>query len=326
VPDVRREAAEVTGPAHVRKTAWRSLLHHASDVARLSGLEAIGWLLGFFVGDEPYVLDAVPATRYKHQSRYGAVADPQEEAELAVQYPRNVGIVGLYHSHPFRNETRHAIFHSATDDATLKSRASRRENYLSVVTDGRSAECFVLRGGRPAEVQPAIEESLSMSEHLHKYTAAVSPAFSLTLAKTDVAGVVAALEKRVSADLDRAVKSATVSRSVVTLAGLDSGAARNRLLVEPSDGRHEVDLSLRIEPAVFVAGRDEGEVLDAMRNEILDDVLYLLWRGFDAAAVDLSGVSRFEANLGTLRVHETRPLPKKLYRAPERGTVLRRRA
>ena len=316
----------MTGPAHIKRSAWRAVLHHASDVARLSRVEAIGWLLGFFLGDEPYVLDAVPATRYKHQSRYGAVADPTEEADIAVQYPRNVGIVGLYHSHPFRDETRHAIFHSETDDATLRSRASRRENYLSVVTDGRSAECFVLREGRPVQVAPAIEEELPMAGHLRKYTASVAPTMSLTLARTDVAAVVAALERRVSSDLDYAVKSASVGRGSVTFSGLDSAAVRNRLLIEPLDGRDRVDLSLRLEPAVFVAGTDDEEVLRAMRNEILDDVLFLLWRGFDAGSVSLEGVERFEANLGSLRIHESIPLPRKLYRAPKRATVLRRRA
>ncbi len=316
----------MSGPAHVRKAAWRGILRHAGDVARSSGLEAIGWLLGFFAGDEPYVLDAVPATRYRSQTRYGAVADPQEEADVAVQYPRNVGIVGLYHSHPFRNETRHAIFHSATDDETLKSRASRRENYLSVVTDGRTAECFVLRGGNPVEVAPSIEEDLPVGGPLQRYTAKVSPSFSLTLAKTDVAGIVAALERRVSADLDRAVRSAEVSKAAVALPGLESGATRSRLLIEPTDGRERVQLTLRIEPVVYVAEKGDDAVLAAMRNEILDDVLFLLWRGFDAAAVKLSGVASFEANLGTLRVVDRSPLPRKVYRPPERGTVLRRRA
>ena len=83
--------------------------------------------------------------------------------------------------------------------------------------------------------------------------------------------------------------------------------------------------SLRLDPTVFVAGTDEDEVLLATRNEILDDILFLLWRGFDASAVDLAGVERFEANLGSLRIHGSSPLPKKLYRAPERATILRRR-
>ena len=61
-------------------------------------------------------------------------------------------------------------------------------------------------------------------------------------------------------------------------------------------------------------------------SDLLDDVLFLLWRGFDAGSVSLEGVERFEANLGSLRVHETTPLPRKLYRPPQRGTVLRRRA
>ncbi len=302
------------------------MLNHANRVARERREEAIGWLLGYFAPGRVTVLDSVGATRYMMQSRYGAQADPREELEIATSYPRNVGIVGLYHSHPFRDETQHAIFHSQTDDATLKSRASRQENYLSIVTDGRSAECFVLRDGRPVEVAPAIEEVLFVAGQLHKYSAAVAPSFSLTLPKTDMAGVVATLERRVSTELDRAVKSATVRKDTVTFAALAAGATRNRLVIEPSDGRHRIDLSLRLELAVFVAERRDEEVLRAMRNEILDDVVFLLWRGFDAGSVDLEGVERFEANLGSLRVHETSPLPRKLYRPSKRGTVLRRRA
>ncbi len=316
----------MNGPAHILRTAWRALLQHAGNVARSSGREAIGWLLGFYVGGEPYVLDAHPATRYKHQSRYGAIADPMEEAEIVMRYPRNVGIVGLYHSHPFKDDTRHAIFHSATDDATLTSRASRRENFVSVVTDGRSAECFVLRDGFPAPVTPAIVETLSMAGHLKRYTTSVAPSFSLKVSEANAAGVVAALEKKVSADLDRAVRSASVGRGTVELDGLGAGAIRNRLVIQRDDDAHRVELSLRLDPTVFVAGSDEDEVLLATRNEILDDVLFLLWRGFDASAVDLAGVERFEANLGSLSVHETTPLPKKVYRAPKRATVLRRRA
>ncbi len=301
------------------------MLNHANRVAKERREEAIGWLLGYFEPGGVTVLDSVGATRYMMQSRYGAQADPREELEIATSYPRNVGIVGLYHSHPFRDETKHAIFHSQTDDATLRSRASRQENYLSIVTDGRSAECFVLRDGNPVPVVPAIQESLAVAGNLRRYTASVAPSLSFTLTEADASGVVAALERKVSGDLDRAVRSATVGRGTVGLEALGSGATRNRLVIERWDGRHRVDLSLRLDPAVFVAGSDEDEVLRAMRNEILDDVLFLLWRGFDASALDLAGVERFEANLGALSVHETNPLPKKVYRAPKRATVLRRR-
>ena len=154
----------------------------------------------------------------------------------------------------------------------------------------------------------------------------MAPSISLAVSEASAAGVVAALEKKVSADLDRAVRSATVGRGAVELDGLGTGSIRNRLVIQREDGRHRVELSLRLDATVFVAGADEDEVLLATRNEILDDILFLMWRGFDASAVDLAGVERFEANLGSLSVHETNPLPRKVYRAPKRATVLRRRA
>ena len=83
----------MSSPVHILRTAWRALLQHAGNVARSSGREAIGWLLGFYVGDAAYVLDAHPATRYKHQSKYGAIADPTEEAEIAEKTLRHMLIV-----------------------------------------------------------------------------------------------------------------------------------------------------------------------------------------------------------------------------------------
>src|SRR2546427_3405964 len=142
MPDVR-EAAPVTTRVHFARPAYRQLLAHASQVARDRRTEAIGWLLGYFAADGVTVLDSVAATRYKSQSRYGAEADPREELAIATSYPRAVGIVGLYHSHPFKDETQHAIFHSHTDDATLKARASRREKHPSVVTGGDDAGAVV---------------------------------------------------------------------------------------------------------------------------------------------------------------------------------------
>jgi len=170
--------------------AYRTLLNHADRVARERGAEAIGWLLGFFAPSAVTVLDVAPATRYKSQSRYGAEADPREELAIATSYPRTVGIVGLYHSHPFRDETHHAIFHSQTDDKTLKSRASRREEYLSVVTDGHDAEVFVIKGGKH-EVTPEVVDGLSYKDALRRYSCDVSLRLvgSLKIANQPVCGI-----------------------------------------------------------------------------------------------------------------------------------------
>jgi hypothetical protein len=324
VPDVR-EASPVTVRVAVARNAWRRMINNANEVARARGSEAIGWLLGYFSPGAVTVLDSVGATRYKFQSRYGAQADPLEELQLATSYPRSVGIVGLYHSHPFRDETQHAIFHSETDDTTLKSRASRRPDYLSVVTDGHDAEVFVLDREK-MEVRPEVVDGLSYHDVLRRYACDVSLRFEADLALAGMEGLVAAIEREVSQEIDRALreKDAELDKAtgMLKVPGLAGKATKNAIRVVLAAGKAHVDLQIRSEIAVYLAAEDDA-VSAVLRDEVLDSVVFLLWHGLDPRA--LTGpVVPLEANLGSLRVHETNPLPKKMYRASKRALVVKR--
>lgn len=306
--------------------AYRSLLAHADRVGRERGAEAIGWLLGWFAPGGVTVLDVAPATRYRQQSRYGAEADPREELALATSYPRTVGIVGLYHSHPFRDETQHAIFHSQTDDRTLRSRASRREDYLSVVTDGHDAEVFVLRGGRH-EVAPEVVDGLSYREELKRYTCDASLRVQGTLKIAAMDGLLGALERDLGRTIDRAVREADAeldtASGVLTIPGLAAKATRNAIRVSRRDGAVSADLEIRTEAAVYLPPEQEDSVLAVLRQEVQDDVVHLLWHGLDPRA--LAGpIVDLEANLGSLRVQEANPLPRKLYKAARRALVVKK--
>ena len=70
------------------------LRKHALEEARMYGHEVLGWLVGFSMKNEVYVLKAVKCTRYRRQSRIEAEADPTQESEVASRYPRNIGLVG----------------------------------------------------------------------------------------------------------------------------------------------------------------------------------------------------------------------------------------
>jgi hypothetical protein len=324
---VREEAAVSIRVAFARN-AWRQMLNHANGVARDRGSEAIGWLLGYFAKGEVTVLDAVGATRYKSQSRYGAEGDAQEELALATSYPRNVGIVGLYHSHPFRDETQHAIFHSQTDDTTLKSRASRNADYLSVVTDGHDAEVFVLDREK-VEVRPAIVDGLSYRERLRRYACDVSLHLEGDLGLAGMEGLLAALEREVSREIGRALRQADSefdpSTGVLTVPGLAGKSTRNAIKLTAPGGTPHVDLQIRSEVAVYLPPEEEDGVLAVLKDEIHDNVVYLLWHGLDPRA--LAGpVVPIEANLGFLRVHESNPLPRKLYKPSKRALVVKKGA
>lgn len=306
--------------------AFRSLLAHADNVARERRAEAIGWLLGWFAPGAVTVLDVAPATRYRSQSRYGAEADPREELELATSYPRTVGIVGLYHSHPFRDETQHAIFHSQTDDKTLRSRASRKEDYLSVVTDGHDAEVFVLRGGKQ-EVAPEVLDGLAYGEELRRYTCDASLALHGSLGIAAMDGLLGALEREVAREIDRGLRAADAeldpAAGVLAVPGLAGKASRNMLKVSRQGGGASVDLEIHTEAAVYLPPAQEDEVLAVLKQEIQDDVVYLLWHGLDPKA--LAGpVVDLEANLGSLRVQAANPLPRKLYKPAKRALVVKR--
>jgi hypothetical protein len=82
-------------------------------------------------------------------------------------------------------------------------------------------------------------------------------------------------------------------------------------------------LQIQSEVAVYLPPGEEDNVLAVLKDEILDDVVYLLWHGLDPRA--LSGpVVPLEANLGSLRVQDTLPLPRKMYRASKRAFVVKK--
>lgn len=312
--------------ARVARDAHRRMLNHAHRVARDNGAEAIGWLLGYFAPGEVTVLDVAPATRYRRQSRYGAEADPREELELAASYPRAVGIVGLYHSHPFRDETEHAIFHSETDDRTLRSRASRRKEYLSVVTDGREAEAFVLDPDRTA-VEPEVVDGLSYRDALRRLAADVSLRIVDDVDLVGMDGLLAAAEKLVARAVVQAIRDrdATVDldAGAVRIPRLAGDAKRNVVRVDPTRGGARIALEIRLRAVVYLPRGSEPEVLRILKEEIEDDIVYLLWHGLAPDAIR-GPVAALEADLGSLRVNETNPLPRRVYRRGTSRTVLKR--
>ncbi len=323
-----REASSLSVRVAVARNAWRRMMNDANVVARDHGAEAIGWLLGFFSPGTVTVLDAVAATKYKFQSRYGAAADAREELELALSYPRAVGIVGLYHSHPFRGETQHAIFHSQTDDTMLKSRASRRPDYLSVVTDGHDAEVFVLEREK-TEVRPEVVEALSYRDVLRRYTCDVSLEIEADLALPGLESLLAALEREASREIGRALQEKDAeldtASGVLTVPGLKGKSTRNALRLTPKAGKAHIELQIRSEAAVYLPPEEEDGVLAVLKDEILDDVVYLLWHGIDPRAL-VGPIVSIEANLGSLRVQDTSPLPRKMYRGSRRAIVIRKGA
>ena len=170
---------------HAAEEAVEGLRRHSLSEAKKYGHETMGWLLGFFKGSEVFVLESERCTRYLRQSQVEAEAHPSQESEVAFRHPRDVGIVGLYHSHPFRDDYHgpqaskvidERMFHSEIDGLMLRSRSKRNENYLSVVTDGQNTTFFVFdrASNKVVDVEPRFEKELGYATHLCSYGADIN--------------------------------------------------------------------------------------------------------------------------------------------------------
>ncbi|MFQ6127614.1 MAG: hypothetical protein ACE5QW_01740 [Thermoplasmata archaeon] len=319
------------------------VLSHALKESRTNGREVIGWLLGFLWNGEIYVCDAVPCTRYKKQTKFSAEADPLEEAELASRYPRNVGIVGLYHSHPFslgRNSSLFRdlfdvgdIFHSHTDDLTIRSRAGKRKNYLSIVTNGIDYACFVLRD-RIRKVSPRIVDSISCLDAMDTYQTEVDISFERVMERKALPRLMKELGRELTEHINstidmRALKVRDVPRKgrrlAISLAD-DLRGMENIFRAAKEENKFRAEVRISLSPVVYTSSKKESEILEALRNEIIDDSAYLVWKLLSSRKLDkLKGaVRRIEVGLGSFEIDEDGPLPQKIYNEPERSVARKR--
>lgn len=318
------------------------VLSHALKESRTKGREVIGWLLGFLWNEGIYVCDAVHCTRYKSQTKFSAEADPLEEAELASRYPRNIGIVGLYHSHPFslgRNSSLFRelfdvgdIFHSHTDDITMKSRAGKRKNYLSIVTNGIDYACFVLRD-TIGKARPRIVDSISYQDAMESYGTSVEISFERVMDVKAVPLLMNELGRELTEHVNSTIDVNTLQvmdvqrRGGLAAPGIDDGRGKgNFFRAAEEDGKLRAEVRINLSPVIYTSSSKDSEILEALKNEIIDDSAYLVWKLLSSGKLDRlkSTPKRIEVGLGSFEIDEDGPLPQKIYSEPERSVVRKR--
>ena len=92
--------------------------------------------------------------------------------------------------------------------------------------------------------------------------------------------------------------------------------------MERTDSSYRVDLRLSMSPKVFVTGEDE--VLRALKDEIADNILYLIRTSFEPQRLLRDKVGLLEFHLGSFKV-ERDGLPTKKYVPPKRRMIIRKR-
>jgi hypothetical protein len=326
----------------MQRSALDDLLAHARKGWRRRGREVIGWLVGFEAGGRVNVSEAVPCTAYRRQSRFGAEADPLEEAKVAGGYPRSVGIVGLYHSHPSMRghggDFRHIhspedVFHSGVDDRTLATRAGKDRNRVSVVTNGEHYRCYA-KGNGVGEVPVELTKRISYRTTLHAFRSSLAIQYSKELEDGTGTQAVAELARAVTEHVLKSLRGSNLqveegrgNQHFIRALPFEGEVAGSNLLILSREGDQQI-LGLRaaLDPVIYAPGLDHSQARSILRNEIVDDITYLLWQPLVTGVVPpmKKGIQRMEVHLGRFEVTEGDPLPTKTYTRPDRTVTVKR--
>jgi proteasome lid subunit RPN8/RPN11 len=339
----------------LKRDLKRVICEHALDVAREKGFEVLGWLMGFFSEDTVYICDAVPCTRYKRQSRYGAESEPAEEAQLAAQFPRNVGIVGLYHSHPFKMDQESGefrslygvseLFHSGVDDAMLKTRSSRMKNYVSIVTDVENISCYIMHKKRPKKIKENMVNNIKFTDYMRPINSKIHLYHKQTFdGSSSLKEMIRIVEEKLISNLNRNIEEKDVELSqgpvgnVLRILPFEPNPKENAetkgnfFRIIPKDKSMTIKAVLNLTPTIYVPKGyiDINKTLDSMRNEILDYILYLTWNEMDYSEFEkhiTPKIRELELHLGKISTKYATDsgIPKKVYSRPKRRMSIKKK-
>jgi len=118
-----------------------------------------GWLLGYDHNDQLFVVSSVPCKQYKMQNQIIAEPSQEEVMEISKAIPMGIGIVGIYHSHVGK------VFHSSTDDHTVKQFASVYPYFLSIVTNVEETKYYQLKDESVEEIKVKVS-SIKMPQSI----------------------------------------------------------------------------------------------------------------------------------------------------------------
>jgi proteasome lid subunit RPN8/RPN11 len=339
----------------MKRDLKRAIIEHALDGARKQGYEVLGWLTGFSSDDTVYICDAVPCTIYKRQSRYSAESDPSEEAKLAAQFPRNVGIVGLYHSHPFKMDQESGefrslygvseLFHSGTDDAMLRSRSSRMKNYVSIVTDIDNISCYIMHRKKPKKVKENLVNNISFKDYMRPINSKIQLTFEESYdKKLGLSKMIRTIEEKLIEKINRKLRKNDVEIQQGPVGNVmrikpferdlpdNSGDTKeNFFRIAPKKEKVNIKAIMNLTPTIYVPKGyiDLIPAAESMINEIADYIVFLTWNDIDYSQFERhlsKQIRQLEVHLGrlTTKYDENSGIPLKVYTKPKRRMTLKK--
>lgn len=263
--------------------------------------EVVGWLVGFFNVDA-VILDAVLSSKTGFDHFFGAQGSLKDESDLTLALPRGLGIIGLFHSHPFGKGKR-ALFHSTTDDRTLESRSAKGD-YLSLITDTKNAKVFHFNNGKKIGEVNDVTYQNGMADDLKPYCAMMRIRKSLEL---DAVGSVR-----------KAVEEIREGMSDVHVG--QEGVTGGNMQISKKGEKYSMKLDLSLYPRVFFEDAKEDDfVLES--GDLLD--LILLKRD-SIFRIDTEKLGSVEIDLGKIR-YAREGVPYKRVVHPKRRFVFKQR-
>jgi hypothetical protein len=274
---------------------------------------------------------------------------------LAARFPRNVGIVGLYHSHPFKMDQESGefrrlfgvseLFHSGTDDAMLRSRSSSMKNYVSIVTDVENISCYIMHKKRPRKIKENMVNSINFTDHMRPINSKIhlfyQEKFDTSLRLKEM---VRKIEEKLISDLNMKLKKEEVTLSqgpignVLRILPFEPKANEkmetkgNFFRIIPEKGAMTVRAVMNLTPTIYVPKGfiDIKKALEAMINEISDYIVYLTWNDMDYSEFEkhiTPKIKELEVHLGRIntKYNDESGIPMKVYTRPKRKMSIKRK-
>ncbi|MCJ2556722.1 MAG: hypothetical protein LN415_06395, partial [Candidatus Thermoplasmatota archaeon] len=182
-------------------------------------------------------------------------------------------------------------------------------------------------------VSPRIVDSISYSGAMDAHQTEVDIAFERAMDRKALPRLMRELGRDLAEHIDSTidvnplrVRNLPKKGGSLSSPAVDSRGKGNVFRAAEEDDKIMVEVHINLCPVVYTSSKKESEILEALRNEMIDDSAYLMWKLMSSRMLDRfkESVRRIEVGLGSFEIDEDGPLPLKIYSAPERSIARKR--